>query len=106
MKKIIFILFAILLFQGTAIAQQDGGGKNLQDVKNKILQRIQNKKRITNAFESCITSANSRQDIKACRQRHKEAKKNFRKNNKEMRQNFRAEKQRRKEERQNRRGRF
>jgi hypothetical protein len=106
MKKIIFILFAIFLFQGTAIAQQDGGGKNLQAVKNKILERIQNKKRITNAFESCITSASSRQDIKACRQRHKAAMKNFRKNNKEMRQNFREEKQRRRTERQNQRGGF
>ncbi len=96
----------IFLFQGIALAQQDGGGKNLQDVKNKILQRLQNKKRITSAFESCITSANSRQDIKSCRQRHKAAMKNFRENNKQMRQNFREEKQKRKEERQNRRGGF
>jgi hypothetical protein len=103
MKKIIFIIFTIFLFQGTAIAQQDGGGKNLQDVKNKILQRIQNKKGITNTFESCITSANSRQDIKSCRQIHKAAMKNFRKKNKEMRENFREEKQRRKEERKSRR---
>jgi len=106
MKKMIFMLFAIFLFQGTALAQQDRGGKNLQDVKNKILERIQNKKRMTNAFESCITSASSRQDIKSCRQRHKAAMKNFRKNNKEMRENFREEKQRRKEERKNRRGGF
>jgi hypothetical protein len=104
MKKIIFILFAIFLFPGTALAQQDGGGKNLQDVKNKILERIQNKKRMTNTFESCITSASSRQDIKSCRQSHKAAMKNFRKNNKEMRENFREEKQKRKEERKNRRG--
>ncbi|GEM_PF-1895411 len=94
MKKIVLILFAIFLFQGTALAQQDGRGKNLQDVKNKILQRIQNKKRIINAFESCVRSANSREALKACRQRNKAAMKNFRENNKQMREKFRNEKQR------------
>jgi hypothetical protein len=106
MKKIIFILFVIFLFPGTTIAQQDGGGKNLQDVKNKILKRIQNKKRMINAFESCVQSANSREALKSCRQRHKAAMKNFRENNKQMRENFREKKQRRKEEKQNRRGGF
>ncbi len=100
MKKIIFILFAIFLFQGLALAQQEGRGKNLQDVKNKILQRIQNKKRIINTFESCVSSANSREALKSCRQRHRAAMKNFRENNKQMRQNFRKERERRREERQ------
>jgi thiamine kinase-like enzyme len=103
MKKIALILFTTFLIQGTALAQQDGRGKNLQDVKNKILQRIQNKKRIINAFESCVSSANSREALKACRQRHKAAMKNFRENNKQLREKFRDEKQRRKEDRKNQR---
>lgn len=99
-------MFATFFFQGPAFAQQDGQGKNLQDVKNKILQRIQKKKRMINAFENCVSSANSREALKSCRQQHKTAMKNFRENDRQMRENFREKRQQRREKRQNRRDGF
>ena len=101
MKKLIFILFATFLFQGTALAQQDG--KGVEKAKSKILQRIQEKRRLINNFESCVSSAGSRADLKSCRQQNKSAMKSFREKNKEMREQFREERKQRKAERRSQR---
>jgi hypothetical protein len=92
MKKIIFIIFATFLFQGTSLARQNG--TNFEAKKSEIVQQIQAKRRILKTFENCVISSATPKILKSCKKQHKTAMQNYRKQSVQRRERLRAEQQR------------
>ena len=73
MKKLLFALMAVFLFQHIAYADElKGKGKRFEQNKAWIIAQTSKKIGILKAFEGCVQSANSRQELKACRQTKKQ----------------------------------
>ena len=85
MKKIILAVMMVFLIQNAAYAD-DGKmkGEKLEKVKGKVLDRINKKRGFLNDFESCVKSANSREDMKSCRKKNKQNMEALRAERKEM----------------------
>ena len=80
-----------------------GKGKRFEENKGRILENIDKKFELLNNFKSCVTAANSREELKSCRKTNKKTMEEFRaakKASKEERKQLRAA---RKEEREKRR---
>ena len=75
----------VFLIQNAAYAD-DGKmkGEKLEKVKGKVLDRINKKRGFLNDFESCVKSANSREDMKSCRKKNKQNMEALRAERKEM----------------------
>ena len=73
MKKLLFALMLVFLFQHIAYADKlKGKGKRFEQNKAWIIGQTNKKIGILKAFEGCVQSANSRQELKACRQNKKQ----------------------------------
>ena len=73
MKKMLFALMALFLFQPIAYADElKGKGKKFEQNKAWIIEQTNKKITILKAFEGCVQSTNSRQELKACRQTKKQ----------------------------------
>jgi hypothetical protein len=73
MKKLLFALMLMFLFQHIAYADKlKGKGKRFEQNKAWIVGQTNKKIGILKAFEGCVQSANSRQELKACRQTKKQ----------------------------------
>lgn len=104
MRNILVVFFAIFLFPSLSLAgDEENRGKNVEQVKSHILKKMDKKISILNSFKSCVSSANSHDAIKSCRQQKKESMKAIKKENKETRKHFRDEHKKRKGERKNKR---
>ena len=96
MKTIILAVLMVFLVQNAAYADKDKDrdkGEKIEKVKGKVLERINKKRGFLNDFESCVKSANSREDLKSCR-----------KNNKQNMKTLRDERKEKKEKRKGKRG--
>ena len=71
MKKLLFALMAVFLFQHIAYADESKG-KRFEQNKAWIIEQTNKKIVILKAFEGCVQSANSRQELKTCRQTKKQ----------------------------------
>ena len=104
MKKLLLILAMLFLVQNMTYAEEGRGkGKRFEENKGRVLENIGKKIGFLNNFKTCVTSANSREELKSCRMTNKKIMEEFRsakKANKEERQQLRVE---RKEEREKRR---
>ena len=98
--KIIFVsLIMSIMAQGAAYGQEDAGsGKNLEKIKNKVLENIGKRRSSLNDFESCIKSANSRDDLKSCRKKNKKRMETFRAEKKEIREKMKEKRGKRRKE--------
>ena len=73
MKKLLFALMLVFLFQHIAYADKlKGKGKRFEQNKAWIIGQTNKKIGILKAFEDCVNSANSRQELKVCRQTKKQ----------------------------------
>lgn len=86
-KQVLLAALMIFMFQGMAIADDGdvnasevegvekgtGKGKNFETRKAKALEGIAKRQGLLNELESCVNSANSREDMKSCKQKHKQA---------------------------------
>ena len=72
--------------------------KRFERRKGKVLENIGKRRALLNNFESCIKSANSREDLKSCRNRNKKGLEAFRAQRKEMRGKMRGKWDRRRNE--------
>jgi hypothetical protein len=72
MSKVILSFLIIFLFQGAGYAEEgDRRSENFETMKTKVLENIGKRREAMNTFESCVKSANSREDFKACRKAHR-----------------------------------
>ena len=72
--------------------------KRFERRKGKVLENIGKRRALLNNFESCIKSANSREDLKSCRNTNKKGLEAFRAQRKEMRGKMREKRERRRKE--------
>ena len=72
--------------------------KRFERRKGKVLENIGERRALLNNFESCIKSANSREDLKSCRNRNNKGLEAFRAQRKEMRGKMREKRERRRNE--------
>ena len=73
MKKLLFALMLVFLFQHIAYADKlKGKDKRFEQNKAWIIGQTNKKIGILKAFEGCVQSANSRQELKTCRQNKKQ----------------------------------
>ncbi len=73
MKKLLFALMLMFLFQHIAYADKlKGKGKRFEQNKAWIIEQTNKKIVILKTFEGCVQSVNSRQELKACRQTKKQ----------------------------------
>lgn len=99
-KKLIVMLAVIFLFPAISLADNDEHkGKNIEDVKSHILNKMDKKISILNTFKSCVSSASSHDAIKSCRQQKKESMKAIKGDHKGKRKHFREERKKGKGER-------
>ena len=88
-KKLIVILAVIFLFPAISLADNDEHeGKNIEDLKSHILNKMDKKISILNTFKSCVSSASSHDAIKSCRQQTKEPMKAIKRDHKGKRKHF------------------
>jgi hypothetical protein len=80
MKQILLAVLMVFMFQVMAIADDgedgdkgEGKGKNFETRKAKALENIAKRRSFLSELESCIGSASSREDMKSCRQKHKQS---------------------------------
>ena len=66
----------------------------------KVLENIRKRRALLNNFESCIKSANSREDLKSCRNTNKKGMEALRAERREMRGKMREKREKRREGRQ------
>jgi hypothetical protein len=72
MSKVILSFLFIFLFQGAGYADEgDRRSENFETKKTRVLENIGKKRSAMNTFESCVKSANSREEFKACRKAHR-----------------------------------
>ena len=69
--------------------------KRFERRKGKVLENIGKRRALLNNFESCIKSANSREDLKPCKNRNKERMETLHAERKEMRGKMREKRERR-----------
>ena len=72
--------------------------KRFERRKIKVLENIRKRRAHLNNFESCIKSANSREDLKSCKNRNKERMEALHAERKEMRGKMRGKWERRRNE--------
>jgi hypothetical protein len=97
MKKIILAVMMLFLVQNAAYADEGKmKGEKLEKIKGKVLERINKKRGFLNAFESCVKSANSREDMKSCRKTKKQNMETLRAENKEMKEKRKERRKKRK----------
>ena len=72
--------------------------KRFERRKRKVLENIRKRRALLNNFESCIKSANSREDLKSCKNRNKERMEALHAERKEMRGKMREKRERRRNE--------
>ena len=91
MKRILFAVIMIFLIQSAAHAQEDSSrSEKFEKMRGKVLEHINNKRGLLDAFESCVQSTNTREDMKSCRKTHKgkmDALRSERKHRKDKRRN-------------------
>lgn len=106
MNKIILSFLIVFLFQSVASADEgERRSENFAKMKSKVLEHIGKKRAALDTFESCVNSANAKEDIKTCRKAKKESMKGLREENKEERKKLRSErKEKREKKRKNKRG--
>ena len=63
--------------------------KRFEKRKGKVLENIEKRRALLNNFESCIKSANSREDLKSCRNTNKKGREALRAERREMREKMR-----------------
>jgi len=98
MKKIILAVMMVFLVQNAAYADKDNDkGEKLEKVKGKVLERINKKRGFLNQFESCVKSANSREDLKSCRKNNKQNMKTLKAERKEMKEKRKGKRGKRKD---------
>lgn len=86
-KKLILAVLVVFLIQGSASADEgEGKGEKFEKIKGKVLERINKKRGFLNAFESCVKSANAREDMKSCRNNYKKNMEALRAERKEMKE--------------------
>ena len=74
--------------------------KRFERRKGKVLENIGERRALLNNFESCIKSANSREDLKSCRNTNKKGREALRGERREMREKMREKREKRREGRQ------
>ena len=74
--------------------------KRFERRKGKVLENIEKRRALLNNFESCIKSANSREDLKSCRNTNKKGREALRAERREMREKMREKREKRREGRQ------
>ena len=67
--------------------------KRFERRKGKVLENIGERRALLNNFESCIKSANSREDLKSCRNTNKKGREALRAERREMREKRREGRQ-------------
>ena len=73
-KKLLLIVFVMLLFPAISLADKEKNeGKSIEEVKSHILKKVDKKISILDTFKTCVSSADSREGIKSCRQQKKES---------------------------------
>lgn len=99
-KKMIVVLAVLFIFPAISLAdEEENKGKNIEDIKSHILQKMDKKISILNNFKSCVSSASSHDAIKSCRQQKKESMKAIKGEHKGKRKEFREDRKKRKGER-------
>ena len=74
--------------------------KRFERRKGMVLENIGKRHALLNNFESCIKSANSREDLKSCRNTNKKGREALRAERREMREKMREKREKRREGRQ------
>ena len=74
--------------------------KRLERRKGKVLENIGERRALLNNFESCIKSANFREDLKSCRNTNKKGREALRAERREMGEKMRDKREKRREGRQ------
>jgi hypothetical protein len=77
------------------LSKEEGKKKRFERRKGKVLENIGKRHALLNNFESCIKSANSREDLKSCKNRNKERMEVLHTERKEMRGKMREKRERR-----------
>ncbi len=73
-KKLLLIIFVIFLFPAISLADDEKTkGMSIDEVKSHIANKMDKKIAILNTFKSCVSSADSHDAIKSCRQQKKES---------------------------------
>lgn len=81
------LVSALMLTTTLAFAQNEKPNKpTVEQQKAKILEGIEKRASILNEFKSCVTSASDRDALKTCRETHKKANQELRKDRKARRQ--------------------
>lgn len=83
MQKILHTVLSLLLFSSIAIAEKSEG-KKFEDHKNHVLQNIEKRNTYLSEFKTCVNAATAHEQIKKCRQDHKDKNKSLRDENHEM----------------------
>ena len=76
-------------------SKEEGKKKRFERRKGKVLENIGKRRALLNNFESCIKSANSREDLKSCKNRNKERMEVLHTERKEMRGKMSEKRERR-----------
>jgi|TARA_Y100000294_G_scaffold98645_1_gene91736 hypothetical protein len=99
MKTFFVTLMMIVMVQGVAYGEENPGRENkLERIKEKVLGNIEKRRSFLNDFESCIKSANSREDLKSCKKENKKRMEAFRSEKKEKRKKMKEKKEKRRKE--------
>lgn len=99
-KNLIVILVVLFVFPGISLAdEKEDKGKNIEEVKSHIINKMDKKISILNNFKTCVSSAVSHKDVKSCRKEKHAAMKEIKGDHKEKKKQFREEHKKRKGER-------
>jgi len=85
--------------EGAGMSEGAGDGKNFETYKAKALESIAKRHGLLSELESCIGSANSREDMKSCKHKHKQAFNELHHDKKEMKKEHMKEKHMKKKDR-------
>lgn len=79
MNKIILSFLIVFLFQSVGNAEEgDRSSKNFETMKSKVLENTEKRGEAMDTFKNCVKSANSKEELKACRKAKKETMKKLR----------------------------
>lgn len=95
MKQILLAVLMLFMFQGVVFADDvagEGEGGDFATQKAKVLENIAKRRSLLSELESCVGSANSREDMKSCRQKHQQELDALHPKRKEMKEKHRERK--------------
>lgn len=88
------VIFSLMSF--SALAHDANGKPTVAEIKEKMTARLDSKISALQETKSCVSSAETHEALKACRQKMKEQHKAFKEDMKEKKEAFKAERKNKK----------